>query len=250
MRCTRCGLPVTASVVPTSSSTSPANSLFTEVANLAPCALPEGAQRVVEREARAAIDALGLDTTATHTVLNSAPPHRQPAGNCRSAAGCHGGPRDRGGMGRRPVRAACPRRRRGHAGFARSDADLRRLPGSGNSCPARRRQRRTALAYIAHLPRGSRCARPSPTTSPMPGSSTGSGHRYRRTDPARCRTAESHRRTVAVTRSFQLTRAVAGGSVRWLGRPVRTGEGEGPSGLRFDTAFTSGAGKQGSGKVH
>lgn len=46
---------------------------FTEVANLAPCALPAEAQRTVERHARAAVDALGLDTCATHTEVKLGP---------------------------------------------------------------------------------------------------------------------------------------------------------------------------------
>jgi biotin carboxylase len=46
---------------------------FTELSNLAPCVLPEPAQRQVEQVARAAVDALGLDTCATHTELKLLP---------------------------------------------------------------------------------------------------------------------------------------------------------------------------------
>lgn len=42
---------------------------FTELSNLAPCALPEAAQREIEQTARAAVDALGLGTCGTHTEL-------------------------------------------------------------------------------------------------------------------------------------------------------------------------------------
>jgi len=42
---------------------------FTEVSNLAPCALPEGLQRQIESVARAAVDALGLQTCGTHTEI-------------------------------------------------------------------------------------------------------------------------------------------------------------------------------------
>ncbi|MEU7577104.1 GNAT family N-acetyltransferase [Streptomyces sp. NPDC041068] len=42
---------------------------FTELSNQAPCVLPERLQRVVEEHARRAVDALGLDTCATHTEL-------------------------------------------------------------------------------------------------------------------------------------------------------------------------------------
>lgn len=42
---------------------------FTERASLAPAALPESAQRRIEEVSRAAVDALGLDTCATHTEI-------------------------------------------------------------------------------------------------------------------------------------------------------------------------------------
>ncbi|WP_411104565.1 acetyl-CoA carboxylase biotin carboxylase subunit family protein [Streptomyces sp. cmx-4-9] len=42
---------------------------FTERASLAPAALPEGLQRRLEEVSRAAVDALGLDTCATHTEI-------------------------------------------------------------------------------------------------------------------------------------------------------------------------------------
>jgi biotin carboxylase len=42
---------------------------FTELSNLAPCALPQELQRKVEAVARAAVDALGLETCGTHTEI-------------------------------------------------------------------------------------------------------------------------------------------------------------------------------------
>lgn len=42
---------------------------FTELCNLIPCALPEGPQRAIESVARTAVDALGLQTCATHTEI-------------------------------------------------------------------------------------------------------------------------------------------------------------------------------------
>lgn len=42
---------------------------FTELSSHAPCALPESLQRKVEDAARAAVNALGLDTCGTHTEL-------------------------------------------------------------------------------------------------------------------------------------------------------------------------------------
>ncbi|MCX5077337.1 ATP-grasp domain-containing protein [Streptomyces sp. NBC_00513] len=42
---------------------------FTERASLAPAALPEALQRRIEEVSRAAVDALGLDTCATHTEI-------------------------------------------------------------------------------------------------------------------------------------------------------------------------------------
>ncbi|MDN3241492.1 ATP-grasp domain-containing protein [Glycomyces tritici] len=49
---------------------------FTELSNLAPCALPEAAQREIERVARAAVDALELDYCGTHTELKLCPDGR------------------------------------------------------------------------------------------------------------------------------------------------------------------------------
>lgn len=40
---------------------------YTELANLAPCPLPEPLQRLIEVQARKAVDALGLDNCGTHT---------------------------------------------------------------------------------------------------------------------------------------------------------------------------------------
>jgi biotin carboxylase len=42
---------------------------FTELSNQAPCVLDEERQRTVERMARAAVDALGLETCSTHTEI-------------------------------------------------------------------------------------------------------------------------------------------------------------------------------------
>ena len=42
---------------------------FTEVSNLAPCALPEELQRQIEAVVRAAVNALGLQTCGTHTEI-------------------------------------------------------------------------------------------------------------------------------------------------------------------------------------
>lgn len=42
---------------------------FTELSNLIPCALPESSQRTIESAARTAVDALGLQTCATHTEM-------------------------------------------------------------------------------------------------------------------------------------------------------------------------------------
>ncbi|MEV4613004.1 ATP-grasp domain-containing protein [Kitasatospora sp. NPDC049258] len=46
---------------------------FTERASIAPVELPEPLQRRIEQASRAAVDALGLDTCATHTELKLAP---------------------------------------------------------------------------------------------------------------------------------------------------------------------------------
>jgi len=42
---------------------------FTELCNVIPCALPESLQRTIESAARTAVDALGLQTCATHTEI-------------------------------------------------------------------------------------------------------------------------------------------------------------------------------------
>jgi biotin carboxylase len=42
---------------------------FTELSNHAPCVLPEDRQRAIEATARAAVDALGLQTCGTHTEI-------------------------------------------------------------------------------------------------------------------------------------------------------------------------------------
>ena len=60
------------------------------------------------------------------------------------------------------------------------------------------------------------------------------------TDRLRIAEEEVPRDGVVVTRTFQAARTVGGGSVLWIGRRVRTGQGEGASGLRFDTALPPG----------
>ncbi len=45
---------------------------------------------------------------------------------------------------------------------------------------------------------------------------------------------------VVVTRRYQLARTPDGGQALWIGRRKRTGQGEGSSGLRFDTALAPG----------
>jgi hypothetical protein len=62
----------------------------------------------------------------------------------------------------------------------------------------------------------------------------------RATDRLQIAEEEVPREGVVVTRAFQLARTVGGGTVLWLGRRVRTGQGEGASGLRFDTALPPG----------
>ena len=61
------------------------------------------------------------------------------------------------------------------------------------------------------------------------------------TDRLRIAEEEVPRDGVVVTRSFQQARTEDGGTVLWIGRRVRTGQGEGASGLRFDTALPPGA---------
>jgi hypothetical protein len=60
------------------------------------------------------------------------------------------------------------------------------------------------------------------------------------TDRLQLAEEEVPRSGVVVTRSFQLARTVGGGTALWIGRRVRVGQGEGASGLRFDTAFPPG----------
>ena len=45
---------------------------------------------------------------------------------------------------------------------------------------------------------------------------------------------------VVVTRRFQLARTPGGGTVLWVGRRKQAGQGEGCSGLKFDTALPPG----------
>jgi len=61
------------------------------------------------------------------------------------------------------------------------------------------------------------------------------------TDRLRLAEEEVPRDGVIVTRTIQSARTVGGGTAMWIGRRVRTGQGEGSSGLRFDTALPPGA---------
>lgn len=56
-------------------------------------------------------------------------------------------------------------------------------------------------------------------------------------DRLRLAEEEVPRDGAVVTRRYQLARTPSGGTVVWIGRRKRTGEGEGWSGLRFDTAL-------------
>lgn len=57
------------------------------------------------------------------------------------------------------------------------------------------------------------------------------------TDRLRLAEEEVKREGVVVVRRFESARTPGGGSALWIGRRVRTGRGEGDSGLRFDTAL-------------
>ena len=61
------------------------------------------------------------------------------------------------------------------------------------------------------------------------------------TDRLRIAEEEVPRDGAVVTRRYQLARTPDGGTALWIGRRKRTGEGEGWSGLRFDTALAPGA---------
>jgi hypothetical protein len=63
----------------------------------------------------------------------------------------------------------------------------------------------------------------------------------RDTDRLRIAEEEVPRDGIQLTRRFQLARTPGGGSVLWLGRRKRPGQGEGSSGLKFDTALPPGA---------
>jgi hypothetical protein len=60
------------------------------------------------------------------------------------------------------------------------------------------------------------------------------------TDFLRVAEEEVPRDGLLLTRRFQLARTVGGGSVLWVGRDKRPGQGEGSSGLKFDTALPPG----------
>jgi hypothetical protein len=59
-------------------------------------------------------------------------------------------------------------------------------------------------------------------------------------DRLRLAEEEVPRDGAVVTRRYQLARTPSGGTALWIGRRKRTGEGEGWSGLRFDTALPPG----------
>ena len=59
----------------------------------------------------------------------------------------------------------------------------------------------------------------------------------RQTDRLRLAEEEAPRDGAVMTRRYRLARTPSGGTVLWLGRQKRVGEGEGWSGLRFDTAL-------------
>ena len=59
-------------------------------------------------------------------------------------------------------------------------------------------------------------------------------------DRLRIAEEEVPRDGVVVTRRFQLTRTPGGGTVLWVGRRKQAGQGEGSSGLKFDTALPPG----------
>jgi hypothetical protein len=61
------------------------------------------------------------------------------------------------------------------------------------------------------------------------------------TDRLRLAEEEVPRDGAVVTRRYQLARTPSGDTVVWIGRRKRTGEGEGWSGLRFDTALPPGS---------
>jgi hypothetical protein len=62
----------------------------------------------------------------------------------------------------------------------------------------------------------------------------------RQMDRLRLFEEEVPRDGAVVTRRYQLARTPSGGTLVWIGRRKRTGEGEGWSGLRFDTALPPG----------
>ena len=56
-------------------------------------------------------------------------------------------------------------------------------------------------------------------------------------DRLRIAEEEVPRDGVVVTRRFRLARTRGGGTVLWIGRRKEAGQGEGSSGLRFDSAL-------------
>ena len=60
------------------------------------------------------------------------------------------------------------------------------------------------------------------------------------TDFLRVAEEEVPRDGILLTRAFQLARTLGGGTVLWVGRHKRPGQGEGSSGLKFDTALPPG----------
>ena len=61
-----------------------------------------------------------------------------------------------------------------------------------------------------------------------------------RTDRLRVAEEEVPRDGAVVTRTYQLARTEGGGTLVWIGRAKQAGQGEGASGLRFDTALPPG----------
>ena len=91
-----------------------------------------------------------------------------------------------------------------------------------------------------------RCCTSAPTARPTSRTCAASCSARRRTPTSttdRLRLAEEEvpRDGAVVTRRYQLARTPDGGTALWIGRRKRTGEGEGWSGLRFDTALAPAA---------
>ncbi len=88
-----------------------------------------------------------------------------------------------------------------------------------------------------------RCCTSATTAPPTSPTRSACSARRRRVATDRLRLAEEEvpRDGAVVTRRYQLARTPDGGTALWIGRRKRVGEGEGWSGLRFDTALAPGA---------